>query len=123
MSDLIQDEPRPMSDREVRQWCMFIHLGLFAGYAIPFGGLVVPVVLWQLKKDLSPEIDRHGRLVASAIVAFVFYTIAVYLLCMVIVGFLLLPVLAICAIAFPIIGGIKANDGHYWPYPLVPRLF
>lgn len=112
-----------MDEREIRQWCMFLHLSVFAGYVIPYAGLVLPIVLWQTKKDVSPEIDRHGRLVASGIVAFVFYSIAVFLLCFVVVGFFLIPVLAVCAIAFPILGGIKANDGEYWHYPLVPRLF
>ena len=54
--DELTDVQRPdMDQREINQWCMFMHLGLLAGYAVPLGGLVVPIVLWQLKKDASPQ--------------------------------------------------------------------
>jgi len=53
----------------------------------------------------------------------VLYAILAGLLIFVVVGVFLLPVVGICGVLFPIIGGIKANDGEYWPYPLVPRLF
>lgn len=35
-----------------------------------------------------------------------------------IVGFFLLLALAICGVVFPIIAGIKANNGEVWKYPL-----
>jgi len=73
--------------------------------------------------DLAPQIDQHGRMVASAMVAFVLYGILALILCFVLIGFVLLPAVGICGVVFPIIGGIKANDGEYWPYPLVPKLF
>ena len=123
MTNLTNAERPEMDQREINQWCMFMHLGLLAGYAVPLGGFIVPIVLWQLKKDVSPQIDQHGRLVASAMVAFVLYGILAGLLILVVVGVFLLPVVGICGVLFPIIGGIKANDGEYWPYPLVPRLF
>jgi uncharacterized Tic20 family protein len=40
------------------------------------------------------------------------------LLVIVVVGILLLMVLGILMIAFPIVGGIKANNGEVWRYPL-----
>ncbi|MDG1051452.1 MAG: DUF4870 domain-containing protein [Planctomycetota bacterium] len=123
MTNLTNAERPEMDQREINQWCMFMHLGLLAGYVVPLGGFIVPIVLWQLKKDVSPQIDQHGRLVASAMVAFVLYGILAGLLILVVVGVFLLPVVGICGVLFPIIGGMKANDGEYWPYPLVPRLF
>jgi uncharacterized Tic20 family protein len=123
MDDLTDLERPGMDQREINQWCMFMHLGLLAGYAVPLGGLVVPIVLWQLKKDESAQIDQHGRMIASAMVAFVLYGILAGLLCFVVIGLVLLPAVGICGVVFPIIGGIKANDGEYWSYPLVPKLF
>ncbi len=123
MDDLTDVERPGMDQREIDQWCMFMHLGLLAGYAVPLGGLVVPIVLWQLKKNESPQIDQHGRMIASAMVAFVLYGIVAGILCLVLVGFVLLFAVGICSVVFPIIGGLKANDGEYWPYPLVPKLF
>ena len=39
-------------------------------------------------------------------------------LCFVIVGFVLLPIVAILGIVFPIIAAVKANEGRAWKYPL-----
>ena len=55
-----------MEEKDVRQWCMFMHLSQFAGYLVPFAGIVVPIVMWQTKKDEAPEIDAHGRAVVNA---------------------------------------------------------
>ena len=34
-----------MDEKAVRQWCMFMHLSQFAGYAIPFAGIIAPIVM------------------------------------------------------------------------------
>ncbi|MEM9379215.1 MAG: DUF4870 domain-containing protein [Planctomycetota bacterium] len=108
-----------MDERDIRQWCMFMHLAQFAGYVVPLAGIVAPIVMWQTKKDESPEIDAHGRLVANAILSYMCYVIASLLLCLVLIGFVLLPIVAVCAIAFPIVGAVKASDGELWKYPFV----
>ena len=108
-----------MDEKDIRQWNMFMHLAQFAGYVVPLGGIVVPVVMWQMKKDESPEIDAHGRMVVNAILSYICYMIASAILILVLVGIILLPIVAICAIVFPIVGAIKANDGELWEYPFV----
>ncbi len=52
------------------------------------------------------------------IISEVIYFLVSFILCFIFVGFLLLFALAIVAVIFPIIGGIKANDGEVWKYPL-----
>ena len=54
-------------------WSMFIHLSQFCGYAAPLAGMIVPVVLWQIKKDDSEVIDRHGRIVVNWIISELIY--------------------------------------------------
>ena len=39
------------------------------------------------------------------------------------IGIPLVMALAVAAIALPIIGGIRANNGEAWPYPLSIRFF
>lgn len=112
-----------MDDREIRQWCMFLHLAQLAGYIIPLGGIIVPVVMWQMKKDESSTIDAHGRVVMNAMISYTIYWIGAIVLCFLLIGFFLLPILAVATIVLPIIGGIKANDGVLWRYPLSLPLF
>lgn len=106
------------TEQEARQWAMFIHLSQFAGFVVPVAGLVVPIVLWQLKKDEFPAIDEHGKVVMNWILSEILYGIASVLLVAVLIGIPLLIALCIVGIVFPIIGGIKANNGELWPYPM-----
>jgi uncharacterized Tic20 family protein len=108
---------------DVNMWSMFIHLSQFCGYLIPLAGLIVPIVLWQVKKGESEIIDKHGRIVVNWIITELIYGFVFLLLCFVIIGIPLLIALGILSVVFPIIGGIKANNGEIWPYPLSIKFF
>ena len=108
-----------MDEKAVRQWCMFMHLSQFAGYAIPFAGIIAPIVMWRTRADQSEEIDEHGRMIVNAMLSFFCYWITAIILCFVVIGIPLVFVLGIASIAFPIIGAIKAEEGVLWRYPLV----
>jgi len=43
-------ETEPGPDKATNQWAMFLHFSILAGWIIPIGGLIVPILLWQLKK-------------------------------------------------------------------------
>jgi uncharacterized protein len=101
-----------------RQWAMFLHFSLLAGFIIPILGLIVPIIIWQLKKTDLPEIDAHGKVVVNWIISAIIYWIVCVLLVFALIGYPLLFVLAAVCIIFPIIGGIKANNGELWKYPL-----
>lgn len=106
-----------MTRADVNQWGMFIHLSQLCGYFVPLAGLIVPLVLWQIKKNDSEIIDRHGRIVVNwMITEFILAVIFVLLSC-VLIGIPFLIVLAIVSVVFPIIGALKANDGEVWSYP------
>lgn len=102
---------------DTNMWGMFIHLSLFCGYIIPLAGMVVPIVLWQIKKNDSAIIDQHGRVVVNWILTEFILGIGFGLLCLVLIGIPLLIVLIMVGIIFPIIGAVKANDGEVWRYP------
>ncbi len=106
-------------DKNANLWAMAIHLSVFAGYAIPFAGLIAPILIWQLKKEEFPSIDPHGKMVANFLISILIYSFIAGLLCLVFIGFLLLMVLGLVAIVFPIIGAIKASNGELWKYPLM----
>jgi uncharacterized Tic20 family protein len=104
-----------------RQWAMILHFSLLSGYIIPLAGLVAPIVIWQLKKTEFPEIDAHGKVVINWIISAVIYACVFLLLSFVVIGMPLLIVLGILCVVFPIVGGIKANNGELWAYPLSIR--
>lgn len=106
-----------------KNWAMLIHLSIFSGYLVPFAGLVVPILIWQLKKNEFPSIDAHGKMVMNFILSMLIYGVICFALCFVFIGFPLLFALSIAGIVLPIIGAIKANDGILWNYPLMIQFF
>ncbi len=102
-----------------RTWCMLIHFSVFAGYLAPVAGLIVPIVLWQIKKNEIPAADAHGKMVVNFIFSALLYGLICFALTFVLIGIPLLFLLSIACIILPIIGGIKANAGELWQYPLV----
>jgi len=101
-----------------KQWAMLLHISLLAGFVVPIAGLVVPILIWQLKKAEFPELDAHGKVVVNWLISALIYGAAGFVLSFVLIGIPLLIVLMIICVVFPILGGIKANNGELWKYPL-----
>ncbi|MDX1569929.1 MAG: DUF4870 domain-containing protein [Xanthomonadales bacterium] len=112
-----------MTTREANQWAMFIHFSIFAGVIVPYAGLIVPIVIWQLKKDEFPSLTAHAYVVLNWIISVIIYSLICAVLTLILVGVLGFVVLGILCIVFPLIGGIKANEGELWEYPLSIRFF
>jgi len=108
--------------QQENQWAMFLHLSLLAGYVIPIAGLAAPIIIWQIKKADIPNLDTHGKIVVNWIISELIYGAVFALLAFVVVGVPLLFALAISGLVFPIIGGIKANKGEAWNYPMTIKL-
>jgi uncharacterized Tic20 family protein len=102
--DMSMEQPA-VDDRQVRQWALFLHLSLLAGFLIPLAGLVAPIIIWQLKKE---EVIYFG---ASVLLIFV------------LIGIPLILLLCLVGVIFPIIGGIKASNGEVWKYPMSLTFF
>jgi uncharacterized protein len=117
--------PAPSSpESQARTWNMLCHLIALAGFVVPFGNILGPLIVWQIKKNEIPSVDAHGKaslnfqltvliagLVAGAAMFFGFFCF---------IGILLLPVVILIGLAgliFPIIAGIKANNGEDYKYP------
>ncbi len=110
-------------DQDARMWAMLLHFSVLAGFILPVAGLIVPLIIWQVYKDTLPGIDEHGKVVMNWIISALIYGAASLLLLIVLVGMPLLVALGIMCVAFPIIGGIKANNGELWKYPLSMTFF
>ncbi len=108
---------------DVNRWSMFVHLSQLCGIMWPMAGWVVPIILWQIKKDESEIIDKHGKIVANWLLTTLIAGIVCILLVFILIGIPLLIALVVLNIVFPIIGAAKANDGKIWPYPMSIKFF
>ncbi len=105
-------------ERQTREWAMFLHLSQLLGFLVPLGGLIAPILIWQIKKPELPGLDAHGKVVLNWVLSVLIYCLVAALLTVILIGVPLLIALLVLAIVFPIIGGVKANDGELWRYPL-----
>jgi uncharacterized Tic20 family protein len=88
------------------------------GTARRTGASLSVLVDYWFKKDEISELNEHGKNAVNWILSFIIYAGISGILCLVFVGFLLLPVVLILNIVFPIIAAVKANEGRVWRYPL-----
>jgi uncharacterized protein len=103
---------------EQRQMGMFLHLSQLANVFLFPIGIVVPIVLWQTQKEKMPGLDAHGKMVANWMISVTIYAVVSIILMFVLVGFLTIIAVGLMGVIFPIIGGVKANNGELWEYPL-----
>ncbi len=112
-----QDNRDRERQRETNQWAMFIHFSMLAGWVIPLAGIVVPILLWQLKKDELPGIEPHAHVVMNWIVSSLVYAVICYILLLIVIGVFGFFILGVLTVIYAIVGGVKANDGELWEYP------
>lgn len=114
--------PAPLPSRQARQWAMFCHFAAFLGLVFPFGNLLGPLIVWQIKKDFDPFVDAQGKEALNFQITVAVAVVACFLLMLVVIGFPLLALVSIGALVLTIIGGIKANEGQAYRYPFCLRL-
>ncbi|MBD8871737.1 DUF4870 domain-containing protein [Rhodanobacter sp. DHB23] len=107
---------------EERQWAMFAHLSALVGLVIPLGSIIGPLVIWLIKKDTMPFVDDQGKEALNFNITVAIAAAVSWILCFVLIGFLLLAVLVILWLVFVIVGTIKANEGTAFRYPFALRL-
>ena len=107
---------------DANQYSMFIHLSQFLGIFTGIG-IIVPVILWLIKKDESPVIDNNGKIVINWILSLLIYAACAGILCIIVIGIPLLIALAVCDFIFTILGSVKASSGALWKYPLSIEFF
>lgn len=105
-------------------WAMFTHLGgalggLSSYLGFPGGNIIIPLIIWLIKKDGSPFLNDQGKEVLNFQICILVVSIICIVTC---IGIILLIPLGIAALIFGIVGGIKANEGATYRYPLNWRL-
>ena len=137
-----------MNSKNDNSNAFLIHISAFAGYFFPLGGVIAPLIFWQVKKDESEYLDTQGKEAVNFNLSFLLYT---FLLGLALVPFIfgsifrafdnidhmhnefnfgfphvfgfvggisIIGLLGIIRFVFIILAAIKANNGEYYKYPL-----
>ncbi|MEH6501320.1 MAG: DUF4870 domain-containing protein [Pseudoalteromonas distincta] len=107
---------------EARKWALIAHVSGFLGCLIPFGSLIGPLLVWQLKKDQDPFIDDQGKEALNFQISVALAGLLCVLLMVVFIGFLLIWGVIIGAVVLMIIAAIKSNEGKAYRYPFCWRI-
>lgn len=101
---------------------MLCHIAALAGYIIPFGNIIGPLVFWQMKKADHPFVDEQGKEALNFQITVVIAALICIPLIFVVIGVILLPIIGIGALVLTIMAAIKANEGVAYRYPFAFRL-
>ncbi|UKJ06968.1 DUF4870 domain-containing protein [Solitalea lacus] len=104
--------------REDKQFIMLTHLSQLANFVFPFGGLLVPMLLWQMKKDEVMNLEDHAKEIINFQISFFIYVVISCILILLLIGIGLLVLIGLLTVIFPIIGAVKASNGEFYNYPL-----
>jgi len=110
--------------KDARMWAMFCHLAGLAAFVpvVPvLGGIIGPLIIWQIKKDEYPFVDEQGKEAVNFQISILLYELVAALLCFACIGGVLLPAVIVFDVVFLVIAAVKANNGQHYRYPLAIR--
>ena len=108
-------------DKDDLNWGMLAHLAGFAGFMIPLGNIIGPLVVYLIYRDKSTYVANHGKEALNFQISIMIYFIVSFILCFVFVGFVLLAVVGILQLVYTIIAAVDASKGKNYSYPLTFR--
>ncbi len=108
--------------KQERGLAIMTHLSGLAGYIVPLGGVIVPIIIWVVKKE-SAVISSIAKqaLLLNLVIFVLFCAVSVLWITIILIPFVIASyiALALVAIALPVIGAVKASEGVYYKYPVV----
>jgi uncharacterized Tic20 family protein len=87
-----------------------------------FTGFLGPLIIWLIKKDEVPFVDRHGKEALNFQITVLIAMFAAGLLSFVCIGFFLMPIIWLVDMIFCILAALAASRGEEYRYPMAIRL-
>lgn len=115
----VEQPPAEAGAKDVHMWGMLCHLSALAAVVLPtLGQIIGPLVIWLIKRNESPFIDQQGKAALNFQISITIYLCIAGLLCLVVIGFVLFPLIVIFDLVMIIKASVKASDGESFQYPL-----
>ncbi|MEE8306026.1 MAG: DUF4870 domain-containing protein [Gammaproteobacteria bacterium] len=118
----LQATPDTEPSQDEKTWGMLAHLSALAGFVVPFGSVLGPLIVWLMKKDEMPFVDDQGKESLNFQITIAIGIVICIILFVVLVGFVLLPLLGLFALIMIIMAALEANKGKRYRYPVTLRL-
>ena len=123
-NDAMTPPPAPTGtpSAEEKQWALFAHLSALIGYIIPFGSIIGPLVIWQIKKNEMPFVDDQGKEALNFQITILLGYVICWILTVILIGAFLHVVLWILNIVFCILAAVRVSQTGSYRYPFALRL-
>jgi uncharacterized Tic20 family protein len=108
-------------NRDENLWAMLCHISVFAGFLMPFGNIIAPLIIWLIKKDEYPLVNDQGKEAINFQITLTIYLFASVILIILIIGIPLLIGLVFFGFIVTVIAAIKASEGKKYRYPMTIR--
>ena len=121
-SDLVNTSKIHRDDKNL---AVLAHLLPLLGFVMPGLNMVIPLVIWWLKRDKSTFVEHHAREALNFQITFSLLCVLWSVLTVFLVGWLLLPlvpVVLIVALLFMFRAAMKAGNGSFYRYPFTVHL-
>ena len=125
----LQPVSPPATESSTRAWEVLCHLSAAAGFIVPFGNIIGPLIVWLVKRGESLGVDAHGKESLNFQISWTIYGMIcgalIAALWIILIGILFIVPLVIGFVAWiilTIVGAVKASDGQLYRYPLTIRL-
>ena len=118
MADTIPPPPPIGYSGDDKLWAVFCHLSLLLGV-----GLLLPLIVWLVKKDESPVVAAHAREALNFHLCLYLYGFISVLLTLVCVGWFMAVALAIFGFVCAVLAAMDASRGAFFRYPLTIPIF
>jgi uncharacterized Tic20 family protein len=113
MESLDHYDVPPTSDE--KNIALLSHIGTF------FGGFIVPLIVWLIKKDESPFVSDHAKESLNFQISLIIYFVASMVLMVIVIGVFLIFAIGLLSLVTVILGTIAASSGKPYRYPLCIR--
>ncbi|WP_026474800.1 DUF4870 domain-containing protein [Alkaliflexus imshenetskii] len=96
-----------------KNFAMLCHLSALAGFIIPLGNIIGPLVVYLLKKDEMPEVEREGKESLNFQITLTIIAFAAFF----ILGFRLALLIPLVNLVFVILASVETSNGRPYKYP------
>ena len=104
-----------MPSKDERLYAMLMHLlgGFFS--------FIAPLIIWLLKRNESWFVDEQGKEALNFQISVLIYSIGLFILSLLLIGFLIAPIFFIVYYVFVILASVRSYQGENFHYPLIIR--
>jgi uncharacterized Tic20 family protein len=107
--------------QEDRNWGMIAHLSALAGFIVPFGSILGPLIVYLVKRDQSAFATDCAREALNFNITVAIGFLISLCLSLVFIGIPLMIALFIAWLVLTIVAAVRANEGNAYRYPATIR--